>query len=216
MKAIHFAMRFFDRHDAAKQLAKALDTYCGNKAVVYALPRGGVIVGATIARALDVPLDLIIARKIGHPDNPEYAIGATTEHGPVIWNEEERLALNSEWCTIALAQAREQAAYRREKYTANRVRQKATGMIAIVVDDGIATGLTMQAAISALRAENPLKLIIAAPVAPREVVEELRPLADAIVVLEDEPPFRGGVGAYYDHFDQVSDEEVIAALTSLD
>ncbi|MBU6323290.1 phosphoribosyl transferase [Patescibacteria group bacterium] len=203
-------MRFSDRRDAGVRLAKALARYDSEDAVVYALPRGGVVVADEVAAQLELPLSLIIPRKIGHPENEEYAVCAVTEDGELVCNEEESSRLDPKWLSAARRRAQAEARRRRAAYGGARI--PATGKIAILVDDGVATGLTMRAAIRALRRELPNEVIVAAPVAPHEVVEYLKAEADDVVVLDDSEPFLGAVGAYYDSFPQVSDGEVVEIM----
>lgn len=205
-------MRFIDRQDAGRQLAKALRKYRGEDTVVYALPRGGVVVGFEVARELKAPLDLVITRKIGHPDNPECAVCAVTEEGVLLCDEDRRALLDPHWLKQEAEQEREEALRRRKVYLNQEKYTSAKGKRAIIVDDGIATGLTFQAALQALSQEKPKELIAAVPVAPHEAMEMLRQEADAVVVLEDARNYLGAVGAYYNAFPQVTDEEVIDLL----
>lgn len=206
-------MIFKNRADAGRALAKVLDKYRGENAIIYALPRGGVVTGYEIAHALHLTLDLVIARKIGHPQNPEYAVCAVTENGPLVCDEAERALLDDAWLARAVVRERDEAKRRRRTYLADRLRVSAEGKIAILVDDGVATGLTMRAALAALKAEKPTKIVIAVPCAPAEVAALLRREADEVIVLAEESGYLGAVGAYYEHFPQVSDEEVISLLS---
>ena len=203
-------LHFTDRHEAGVRLAKKLSRYDSEDTVVYALPRGGVAVGAAVAAQLEAPLALVIVRKVGHPDNEEYAVCAVTEEGVRVCNEEEAGALNPEWLEAATARAQGEAQRRRAAYGEPPV--PATGKIAIVVDDGMATGLSMRAAVRALRRELPSELVVAVPVAPKEVADLLRSEADDVVVLDESESFSGAIGTYYDSFAQVSDDEVRALL----
>ena len=205
---------FRDRQDAGRQLAQALAAYRGREVVVYALPRGGVVLGYEVAKFLEMPLDLVITRKIGHPENPEYAICATTEKGETFCNEKEIALIDRKWLSGEIKREQAEAERRRMAYVGDKIRRSAKGKIAIVVDDGIATGLTMLAALRSLRKENPKALVVAVPVAPREFMHVLRKEADAAVVLQAEQRYLGAVGAYYQNFPQVSDEEVIELLNS--
>ena len=205
-------MRFSDRKEAGRKLAAKLKGYRGSDTVVYALPRGGVVLGYEISQALGVPLDLVITRKIGHPYNPEYAIGAITEEGEALYAERERAALDQDWLKQAAEKEQREALRRRNVYLKGRKRTSAKGRRAIVVDDGVATGLTLRAALLSLRKDKPRELIVAVPVAPYDVIQVLRNEADTVVVLEDDREYLGAVGAYYDEFPQVSDEEVIRLL----
>jgi predicted phosphoribosyltransferase len=207
-------MKFSDRRDAGLRLAKALARYDSEDAVIYALPRGGVVVAEEVAKQLELPLALVIPRKIGHPENEEYAVCAVTEKGELVCNEEESTKLDPKWLEAAVRHERKEAKRRREAYDGPVI--PASGKLAIIVDDGIATGLTMRAAIRALRQELPSEVIAAAPIAPREVVEYLKREADDVVVLDDSEPFLGAIGAYYDSFGQVSDEEVISIMKKRD
>lgn len=205
-------MRFHDRIDAGRQLVQALADYRGQDVVVYALPRGGVVLGAEVARALQAPLDVIIARKIGHPSNPEYAVCAIAEAGSPVCNEVERAHLDPHWFDDAVAQQRREIERRRAWYRQGQASTSATGKIAIVVDDGIATGLTMSAAVQAVREQHPRQIVVAVPVAPAETAARLRQEGATVVALEIPMFFLGAVGAYYDDFAQVSDEEVVRLL----
>jgi len=205
-------MWFIDRVDAGKQLAARLGKYHG-RAVVYALPRGGVMVGAEIAKELEAPLDLILVRKIGHPANPEYAIGAVAEGGEPVYNEAERQAVDEAWLAAAVRQERAENERRRqdyfpEDYKTPDVRDK----VAILTDDGIATGLTMEAAVAALSTHHPKEIVVAVPVAPGDSVAHLKTVADEVIVLDSPDNFRGAVGAHYQNFPQVEDDEVIEIL----
>jgi len=202
---------FADRSEAGKALGERLQEYRG-QAVVLALPRGGVETGAEVARELDVPLGLVVARKIGHPMNPEYAVCAVTERGPLVCDEAEVMSLDPVWFRWAETNERMEARRRQAVYLAGREPVSAKGKVAIVVDDGIATGLTMQAALAEVRAQEPDKLIAAVPVAPLEVMADLLELADEVVVLEDDEPFLGAISAYYQSFPQLTDEEVVLLL----
>jgi adenine/guanine phosphoribosyltransferase-like PRPP-binding protein len=140
-------MRFEDRTHAGRLLADALRDHAAQDVVVLALPRGGVVVGVEVARALSAPLDLVIPRKVGHPDFPEYAIAAVAEAGDVVANEQETARVDRGWFERAVAAEQAEAARRRASYLGGRPAVELTGKTAIIVDDGIATGLTMQAAV---------------------------------------------------------------------
>jgi len=205
-------MHFIDRYDAGHKLAEALRTYSSSDAVVYALPRGGVSLGFDVAKVLGAPLDLVITRKIGHPMNPEYAVCAVAEDGTMLCDEAEKISIDAEWLKYAVLAQQKEAARRRHVYLSKVKHIPAQGKTAIIVDDGIATGLTIRVAIQSIRKDKPKKLVVAVPVAPHEVVEVLRKEADDVVVLEDAKDYVGAVGAYYSDFPQVSDEEVIDML----
>ena len=202
---------FLDRVDAGKKLAQALLTYKGQPLVVYAVPRGGVVLGVEVARALEAPLDLIVVRKIGHPYQPEYAIGAVAEDGYVVTNPDEVARLDTRWLKRATAAELEEAQRRRRLFLQGRAPIEIKDKIAIIVDDGLATGLSMSAAIHEISGRGPQKVVVAVPVAAAETVAKLRPDVDDFVVLYI-PEWFGAVGAFYQRFDQVSDEEVVALM----
>jgi len=208
-------MRFKDRTEAGRILAQALKPHANQDGVVYALPRGGVVLGAEVARALRMPLDLLIPRKLGHPLQPEYAIGAVVENGEMVVNQWEVSRVDPEWFKREVEAEREEARRRRELYLGARAPVAAKGKVAIIVDDGIATGLTMEVAIRDARRREPGRLVVAVPVAPPETVERLAREVDEFVVLDRSPYYLGAVGAYYDRFAQVSDDEVVALLRSM-
>lgn len=205
-------MRFANRQNAAKQLAEKLDSYKDKSVVVYALPRGGVILGFEVADKLQAPLDLIITRKIGHPYNSEYAVCAITEDGEMVCNEIERASLDPGELSRELEKEKREARRRRKIYLGNKKHISAEGKTAIIIDDGIATGLTMFAAVKSLKKEHPKKIIVAVPVAPHDVIEKLKKEVDQVVTLKDGKDYFGSVGAYYRDFPQASDQEVIDLL----
>jgi len=205
-------MVFANRREAGEKLAERLSCYQGEDVVVYGLPRGGVVVAFEVAKRLKAPLDIIITRKIGHPYNSEYAVCAVTEQGDLFCNESERGQLDDQWFWRQVKKEKKEAARRRKVYFGDRKHILADGKTAIIVDDGIATGLTMRAALESLKKENPKKIIVAMPVAPRDVVLKLKKQADQVVVLEDAEVYLGAVGAYYNNFGQVTDQEVIGLL----
>jgi predicted phosphoribosyltransferase len=204
-------MPFKDRTQAGGELAARLGRYKGGDVVVVALPRGGVPVAKEIAAALGAPLDLILVRKIGVPDQPELAMGAVVD-GPAPLTVRNGSIISFAGITAAefdAARARELAEIRRRRaaYVGTRPHPELAGRTVILVDDGIATGATIQAALGAVKAQRPGKLILAVPVAPSGALTELRHEADEILCLEDHEPF-GAIGYYYDDFSQVSDREV--------
>ena len=206
---------FIDRTDAGKQLARALVAYKGQPVVVYALPRGGVVLGVEVARFLEAPLDLIVVRKIGHPYQPEYAIGAVAEDGYVITNPDEVANVDKQWFDQAAAEELKEAQRRRALFLQGRHPVAVQGKIAIIVDDGLATGLTMLAAIHEIRKRGPKKIIVAVPVAAAETANTLRSEVDDLVVLHIPEGWFGAIGAFYYRFDQVSDDEVVALIRSM-
>jgi predicted phosphoribosyltransferase len=204
---------FKDRKEAGQRLGAALaGKYAGEEGVVYALPRGGVVLGVEVARALGMPLDLVIARKIGHPHNPEYAIGAVTEGGEPVSNPRELARVGAEWFARAVERERREARRRREVYVGGRAPLSPAGRTAILVDDGIATGLTMEAAVREVRRHHPKRLVVAVPVIPPDTAARLAREVDEVVALDVPADYFGAVGAYYADFPQVTDEQVVAAL----
>ncbi|MFA5946609.1 MAG: phosphoribosyltransferase family protein [Patescibacteria group bacterium] len=208
-------MPFADRNAAGFLLATSLEEYKDKPVVVFALPRGGVALGKIVAQHLHAPLDLLIPRKIGHPDNPEYAIASVSEKGKVIKNELEVSRIDPAWFEAEVERQRGEAARRRVKYLADRTPVDVKGKTAIIVDDGIATGLTMKAAIDEARAKEPSAVVLAVPVAPRDTIRELEKLVDRLIVLKRPLQFQGSIGFYYKNFSQVSDEEVIEMMSDL-
>ncbi|MEX2013080.1 MAG: phosphoribosyltransferase family protein [Candidatus Levyibacteriota bacterium] len=207
-------MRFRDRTEAGQLLAQKLKKYIGKDVVVYALPRGGVVTAVEIAKELHAPLDLIITRKISHPHSPEYAIAATAENGHIVGTRRELLEIDEEWLEGEIERQRKEAARRRKNYLHGREILSPQGKIAILVDDGVATGLTLRVGILELKHRNPSKLIVAVPVVPKSTAKILEKEADELVALEipTDDNFLGAVSAYYESFPQVEDEEVIKTL----
>jgi putative phosphoribosyl transferase len=208
-------MPFKDRFDAGQKLASALIKYRDQQPVILALPRGGVLVAAEIAAALNAPLDLILVRKIGVPYQPELAMGAVVDgDAPVIVRNEDVIQLagidEAEFKAVCESELAE-IERRRRDYVAGRDRIEVAGRTAIVVDDGIATGATTRAALRATRSRNPRQLVLAIPVAPTESLAAMREEADDVVCIEDHEPF-GAIGYYYRNFRQVTDAEVIELL----
>lgn len=208
-------MSFRNRLHAGQQLAAVLAHYRSEPATVLALPRGGVPVAAEVAHVLQAPLDLILVRKVGVPFQPELAMGAVVDGTePVIVRNADVIAMTGvsetefdQVCTREIAEI----GRRRQRYLANREPAPIAGRVVIVIDDGIATGATVRAALRATRARNPRKLILAAPVAPTSTIQELRDEADQIICLEQHEAF-GAIGFFYADFHQVSDHEVIDLL----
>lgn len=202
-------MDYANRQVAGQLLAEALRRFASDDVVVLALPRGGVVLGAEVARELEAPLDVVLVRKISHPSSPEYAIGAVVEDEPPVYNESEAAIINDGWLTQAEASARQLIERRRKLYySADLPPPDIAGKTVIIVDDGIATGLTMEAAVRAVRNKHPKQIIVAVPIASAESVAELEDLADEVVVLDKPESFLGAVGSHYTEFEQVDDEEV--------
>jgi predicted phosphoribosyltransferase len=204
------AKRFHDRRDAGRRLAERLSAYANRPDVlVLALPRGGVPVAFEVARALDAPLDVFVVRKLGVPGHEELAMGAVASGGIRVLNEPLLRQLDIPAHVVDSAAAREEAEIeRRERlYRAGRPFPALEGRTVILVDDGLATGATMHAAVAALRARHPARLVVAVPVASPETCEELgRSVDDIVCAVTPEPFF--AVGVWYENFDQTSDHEV--------
>ena len=208
-------MPFKNRSEAGQKLARALSNYKDQDPVILALPRGGVPVAAEVAAALDAPLDLILVRKIGVPFQPELAMGAVVDGGAPIIVRNEDVIQNAgidetqfkAVCDGELAEIER----RRQRYLGDRERVNVIGRTAIVIDDGIATGATMRAALRATRVRNPKKLVLAVPVASSESIVAMREEADEVICLEDHEFFEA-ISFYYGDFRQISDEEVIEML----
>ena len=206
---------FKDRSDAGYQLAEKLTPYRGKDAVVLALPRGGVVTGYEIARALSLPLDIIAVRKVGAPGNPEYAIGAVDADGTALLNNAETATIDRVWLAGEIQTEEKEARRRARVYRAGKRPLGIAGKTALIVDDGIATGLTMRLAVRAAKAKKAKRIIVAVPVAPPEAVRALKDEgADKGIVLEPPEGFLGAVGAHYVRFEQVEDAEVIRLLRS--
>jgi putative phosphoribosyl transferase len=208
-------LQFADRTEAGNMLAERLAAMNLPQPLVLALPRGGVPVAAEIARRLRAPLDVVFVRKLGAPDQPELAIGAVADGDDpeVVLNEEVVESLHVSQDYIATVAKHELATIeqRRRTYAGLRPGIEPTGRTVIVVDDGVATGMTMQAALRQVRRKRPLRLIAATPVASREAAAMLKREADDLVCLAAPRRF-GSVGAFYRLFDQVSDDEVARLL----
>jgi putative phosphoribosyl transferase len=207
-------MRFRDRQEAGQLLAQVLMFLKGKKdVIVLGIPRGGVVVAAEVAKAIGVPLDVYITRKIGAPYNPELAIGAIASSGDVVLDESliGSLGVSPEYVHDETERQRREIERRLKKYRGNRPAQKLEGKTVVLVDDGIATGATTLAAIRALKKQKPAELILAVPVGPPDAVARLREEVDRLVCL-DTPQLFWAVGTFYITFDQTSDGEVVRLL----
>ncbi len=206
-------MTFKDRREAGKKLAEALVEYRNSKdAILLALPRGGVVVADEIAESLNLPFDIVVPRKIGAPANPEYAIGAITETGEGIFNEKEIEDIDKEWLKKEIEKEVKEAQRRLKTYRGGKPPIDLKNKIVILIDDGIATGLTLLAAIKSVKKQNPEKIIVAAPVGAKDSVAIIKKEVNEVVCLYA-PTFFGAVGSFYEEFGQTSDEEVIQILS---
>ena len=205
---------FKNREEAGQLLAQELAAFHDDpRAILLALPRGGVVVAYQLSLALHLPLDLLITRKIGAPGNPEYALGAVSETGAVYWNREALLGLSlSERELEATVRAQEKEIARRVVYyRQGRPFPDLTDRTVILVDDGLATGATFFASVATARQKHPRRVIGALPVGPVSSVQEARRLVDQLIVLRVPDPFYA-VGNFYRDFDQVEDREVLEYL----
>ena len=206
-------MRLFDsRLDAGRRLAKALAAYRGRNPLVLAIPRGAVAMGAEVADALQGELDVVLVRKLRAPGAPEFAVGSVDESGWMYVAEHAAQAgADADYLAREKEAQLEMLRRRRAQYTPARAPVDPQGRVAIVVDDGLATGASMIAALHAVRAKHPARLVCAVPVAPPETLERIRPYADEVVCLEAPEDFMA-VSQFYRDFQQVEDEEVVALL----
>jgi putative phosphoribosyl transferase len=205
---------FRDRHEAGRVLALKL-RHLANRAdvVIYALPRGGVPVAHEVARALAAPLDVFIVRKLGAPGHEELAIGAIASGGIRVLNHAVIHALGISVDTIERVSEREVAEIERREaaYRGHRPKLDPKGKIAVLIDDGLATGATMRAAVEALRTQGPQRIVVAVPIASPETCEMFKAIVDETICARTPDPFYG-VGEWYEDFSQTSDEEVTELL----
>jgi predicted phosphoribosyltransferase len=211
---------FSDRADAGEQLAQVIltqitqlkETGFSAPPIVYALPRGGIPVAIPVARQLGCPLDIVVAKKITMPKNPELAIGAVTSEGHVLWARQKMIGKkNASLLQTAQRQAQEKAQAQLAQLSIGCHKINPQGALTLLVDDGIATGMTMAAATQALKAHKPAQLWICAPVAPQGLVKWLTKWSDRVIVLETPEPF-WSVSRFYLNFPQVESEEALIYL----
>lgn len=212
-KVINEAKAFHDRGDAGRQLAEALLRYRDENPIVLALPRGGVPVGYEIARALGAPLDVLVARKLGAPGQPELAMGAVAPGGVLILNGRlvQRLEYSEEQIERVAAKERAEVERRLQIFRGERSAPAVSDRTVILVDDGIATGMTAKAAILSLRCQRPRRLVLAVPVCAAQAAEELRGEVDELVCIKA-PTYLLAIGVWYENFEQISDGEVVRIL----
>jgi putative phosphoribosyl transferase len=200
---------FVNRQQAAERLAKAISELNLSDVVLFALPRGGVVLGAELSQQLRAPLGLLFVSKIGHPLNPEYAIGAVAEDDEPLYNPIEAHGAKPEQLRELATAARSKIAHQRLLYCGeNIVTPLSKEHSAVIIDDGIATGLTMAAAVNAARNSGAKQVIAAAPVASAESLNLVGEFADKTLVLEPPEDFKGSISAHYRQFEQVNDKEV--------
>lgn len=214
IKIVHYSDEpFEDRKQAGKLLADSLKDLSGKDTVVLGIPRGGIVIAYEIARLLNSELDIVLSRKLGAPGNPELAIGAVSEEGKVFINQDLAASVNAGDTYIEAEKARQSAEIRNRVKLFRRAKAKAAlkGKTAIVTDDGVATGATMQAALWLASRESPKKLICAVPVASESSVKPLAEYADEVIVLRA-PRIFYAIGQFYRDFAQTSDEDVLKIL----
>jgi putative phosphoribosyl transferase len=200
---------FSDRREAGARLAEALDGYRGKGVLVLGIPRGGVPVAAEVAHRLEAELDVVVARKLGAPISRELAIGAVTANGGRFLNEElvRELGVSDAYLERVAAEEMDEAHRRETRFRGGRSMASLAGRTVIIVDDGLATGATMRAAVRAVRKHQPARLVVAVPVGSREACAAVGREADEVVCLDQPVPFFA-VGAFYEHFEPTEDAEV--------
>ncbi|WP_308389134.1 phosphoribosyltransferase family protein [Acidithiobacillus sp. AMEEHan] len=205
-------MPFANREAAARELSRRLDSYRGTNPLVLAIPRGAVPMGRIIADALEGDLDVVLVRKIGAPENPEFAVGAVDENGTILIEPyAKNMGISRAYLQNEAGRQLALIQKRRAQYALVHDRYPTAGRIVIVVDDGAATGATLSAALRLLRKQQPARLIAAVGVAPQDVVAQLATLADEVLCLET-PSHFDAVGTYYKDFREITDDEVVAIM----
>ena len=202
-------MIFEDRYDAALKLIPFLEKYKNERGVVLAVPRGGVPIGYYIAKNFDLPLEILLTKKIGHPWNEEVAVGAVSLEGYVI---DKSINLPEAYLKSEISRIMESLKERYKKFMGERKPIDVENKVVIIVDDGVATGNTLIAAIQLIREKHPKKIVVAVPVAPSYTAQKLKTIVDDFICLHVSDEFYG-VGQFYRDFSQVSDEEVMHLLS---
>lgn len=207
---------FRDRYSAGEQLAELLTKYKNDKnCLILGLPRGGVVTAYAIAKKLNLPLDVTCPRKIGAPFNPELAIGAITETGEGVynWSLISQLGIPESYIKQEVEKQKQIAQHRLSSFRKGKPPRNLTGKTVILVDDGLATGATMKAAITSVKKENAETVVVAVPVSPNDTLQEIGELADEVVCIAS-PSYFEAVGQFYENFTQVEDDEVEEILHS--
>lgn len=202
-------MPFKDRQQAGKLLAKKLQKYKGKDTIILAIPRGGLVIGFELAKALNAPLDILVTKKIGYPGDPEYAIGAVGPHDTVIVTERE--GIEKSYIDEQVKKITAAIHEKYKKYKGKVEIPQLKGKTVIIADDGIATGSTMVISIEIVKQQKPKKVVIAIPVGPPETIDKLNKQVDEVICLE-QPEVFFAIGEFYEYFPQVEDEEAIKYL----
>jgi len=204
--------KFKNRSDAAKQLSELLTKFKDTNAVVLGIPRGGAVTANIVAKELSLPFGIVIVRKIGHPNNLEYAVAAISESGMMVANKEEVKKIDKTWFNGEAEKQLLETKRRRKEYGGSRPQIRLEGKTVILVDDGLATGLTMEAAIKEVKLAKPKKIIVAVPVSPRDTAKKIKKEVDEFITCLAPILFEGAVGAYYDEFAQIEDKGVVEIM----
>ena len=202
---------FINREEAGGLLAEKLEKYRGTDAIILAVPRGGVTIGYEIAKKLELPLDIVLSKKIGHPENEEFAVGSVSLDSAIV---NKYAGMPKGYIEKEITRIRKELKQKYALFMGDRQPIDITNKTIIVVDDGIATGSTLLATIDMLRKNNPAKLVIAVPVVPQSNVGIINMSADEFIYLSA-PAHFSGVGGFYENFEQVSDEEVVHMLNEI-
>lgn len=202
-------MLFRNREEAARLLIGPLERFRSERVVVLSIPRGGVPMGCAVARHFGWEHGFLLTKKIGHPTNPEYAIGAVGSS--MVYVDEKQTDIPQSYLESEIARIRTSITQREKRFLQGQSQPSIEGKAVIIIDDGIATGLTMRVSVLMLRRQNPKKIIVAAPVAPPSSVKMIRQVADEVVVLQTPSDF-SSVGEFYEDFSEVTDEEVMRLM----